>query len=70
MIGFGIARGVEQTALTQDGQAPGTPGYTAPEVLTRSEVGAGAVSYRAVHEEIDTAGSSLCHGFMADVVSE
>ncbi|MFI2289928.1 serine/threonine-protein kinase [Streptomyces niveus] len=82
LIDFGIARGVEQTALTQDGQAPGTPGFTAPEVLTRNEVGAAAdvfalgatvayaatgrapfgggdaaaVSYRAVHEEIDTAG--------------
>ncbi|WP_381796678.1 protein kinase [Streptomyces niveus] len=82
LIDFGIARGVEQTALTQDGQAPGTPGYTAPEVLARNEVGdaadvfalgatvayaatgrapfgvgdAAAVSYRAVHEEIDTAG--------------
>lgn len=82
LIDFGIARGVEQTALTQDGQAPGTPGFTAPEVLTRNEVGAAAdvfalgatvayaatgrapfgggdsaaVSYRAVHEEIDTVG--------------
>ncbi|MEV8405157.1 serine/threonine-protein kinase [Streptomyces niveus] len=82
LIDFGIARGVEQTALTQDGQAPGTPGFTAPEVLTRNEVGAAAdvfalgatvayaatgrapfgggdaaaVSYRAVHEEIDTDG--------------
>ncbi|MEV8340569.1 serine/threonine-protein kinase [Streptomyces niveus] len=82
LIDFGIARGVEQTALTQDGQAPGTPGFAAPEVLTRNEVGAAAdvfalgatvayaatgrapfgdgdaaaVSYRAVHEEIDTAG--------------
>ncbi|WP_255285915.1 serine/threonine-protein kinase, partial [Streptomyces niveus] len=42
LIDFGIARGVEQTALTQDGQAPGTPGFTAPEVLTRNEVGAAA----------------------------
>ncbi|MFE4608058.1 protein kinase [Streptomyces niveus] len=57
LIDFGIARGVEQTALTQDGQAPGTPGFTASEVLTRNEVGAAAaVSYRAVHEEIDTDG--------------
>ncbi|WP_405615871.1 serine/threonine protein kinase [Streptomyces sp. NBC_01511] len=82
LIDFGIARGVEQTALTQDGQAPGTPGFTAPEVLTRNEVGdaadifalgatvayaatgrapfgvgdGAAVSYRAVHEEIDTVG--------------
>lgn len=39
LIDFGIARGAEQTALTQDGLAPGTPGYTAPEVLMRNEVG-------------------------------
>ncbi|MFD3519168.1 serine/threonine-protein kinase [Streptomyces sp. NPDC058653] len=82
LIDFGIARGAEQTALTQDGQAPGTPGYTAPEVITRNEVGdaadifalgatvayaatgrapfgvgdAAAVSYRAVHGEIDIVG--------------
>ncbi|MEV8400444.1 protein kinase domain-containing protein [Streptomyces niveus] len=55
LIDFGIARGVEQTTLTQDGQAPG---FTAPEVLTHNEVDAAAVSYRAVHEEIDTDGSS------------
>lgn len=82
LIDFGIARGVSQTALTQEGLAPGTPGYSAPEVLLRNEVGAeadvfalgatiayattgrapfgvgesAAVSYRAVHEEIDLAG--------------
>ncbi|MET9699852.1 serine/threonine-protein kinase [Streptomyces sp. NPDC006529] len=33
LIDFGIARGVGVTALTQEGQAPGTPGFTAPEVL-------------------------------------
>ncbi|MEV0413809.1 serine/threonine-protein kinase [Streptomyces sp. NPDC050448] len=38
LIDFGIAKGAMQTALTQDGSAPGTPGYTAPEVLLRNEV--------------------------------
>ncbi|MBZ4319105.1 serine/threonine protein kinase [Streptomyces huiliensis] len=38
LIDFGIARGAEQTALTRTGIAPGTPGYTAPEVITRNEV--------------------------------
>ncbi|MGK5641361.1 serine/threonine-protein kinase [Streptomyces sp. URMC 126] len=38
LIDFGIARGAEQTALTRTGVAPGTPGYTAPEVITRNEV--------------------------------
>ncbi|MER6201939.1 serine/threonine-protein kinase [Streptomyces sp. NPDC001586] len=38
LIDFGIAKGVAETALTQDGAAPGTPGYTAPEVLLRGEV--------------------------------
>ncbi|MFF4648011.1 serine/threonine-protein kinase [Streptomyces sp. NPDC001389] len=42
LIDFGIARGVGATALTQDGQAPGTPGYTAPEVLLGGETGAAA----------------------------
>ncbi|MFF1343263.1 serine/threonine-protein kinase [Streptomyces sp. NPDC058290] len=42
LIDFGIARGVGETALTQDGQAPGTPGYTAPEVLLGNEAGAAA----------------------------
>ncbi|MFJ6478526.1 MULTISPECIES: serine/threonine-protein kinase [unclassified Streptomyces] len=37
LIDFGIAKGVAETALTQDGTAPGTPGYTAPEVLLRGE---------------------------------
>ncbi|MFF4410030.1 serine/threonine-protein kinase [Streptomyces sp. NPDC001404] len=38
LIDFGIARGAEQTALTQAGSAPGTPGYTAPEVITHDQV--------------------------------
>ncbi|MFF4156008.1 serine/threonine-protein kinase [Streptomyces sp. NPDC001678] len=38
LIDFGIARGAEQTALTQAGTAPGTPGYTAPEIITRNDV--------------------------------
>ena len=38
LIDFGIARGVGQTALTEAGSAPGTPGFTAPEVLTRNQV--------------------------------
>ncbi|GHD99859.1 serine/threonine protein kinase [Streptomyces alanosinicus] len=82
LIDFGIARAAEDTALTQTGFTPGTPGFTAPEVLVRNQVGpsadvfalgatmayagtgrppfgsgaAHAVSYRAVHEEIDVAG--------------
>ncbi|GGP94545.1 serine/threonine-protein kinase [Streptomyces melanogenes] len=39
LIDFGIARAAADTALTQPGLAPGTPGYTAPEVLLRNEVG-------------------------------
>ncbi|MFJ9867125.1 serine/threonine-protein kinase [Streptomyces sp. NPDC101165] len=39
LIDFGIARGVGQTALTDAGFASGTPGFTAPEVLIRNEVG-------------------------------
>ncbi|MGV4984269.1 serine/threonine-protein kinase [Streptomyces sp. NRAIS4] len=39
LIDFGIARGAGQTALTDAGVAPGTPGFTAPEVLLRNEVG-------------------------------
>ncbi|MDT0452385.1 serine/threonine-protein kinase [Streptomyces hesseae] len=42
LIDFGIARGAEQTALTQAGSAPGTPGYTAPEIITRNDVSAAA----------------------------
>ncbi|MDJ0384117.1 serine/threonine-protein kinase [Streptomyces sp. G-G2] len=33
LIDFGIARGVGLTMLTREGEAPGTPGFTAPEVL-------------------------------------
>ncbi|MDQ0960830.1 putative Ser/Thr protein kinase [Streptomyces sp. B4I13] len=40
LIDFGIARGAADTALTQTGLAPGTPGYTAPEVLISNQVGA------------------------------
>ncbi len=43
LIDFGIARGAEQTAVTEDGASgPGTPGFTAPEVLMRNEVGPAA----------------------------
>ncbi|MET9372539.1 serine/threonine-protein kinase [Streptomyces sp. NPDC002992] len=82
LIDFGIARGPDDTALTRTGAAPGTPGFTAPEVLLRNETSAAAdvfalgatmayvttgrppfgdgpaeaVSYRAVHEDIDLAG--------------
>ncbi|MFI2203591.1 serine/threonine-protein kinase [Streptomyces sp. NPDC020192] len=39
LIDFGIARTADQTALTDAGFAPGTPGFTAPEVLMRNQVG-------------------------------
>ncbi|RSM89818.1 serine/threonine protein kinase [Streptomyces sp. WAC 01325] len=42
LIDFGIARGAGQTALTEAGFAPGTPGFTAPEVLLRNDVGPAA----------------------------
>ncbi|MCT9091133.1 protein kinase [Streptomyces sp. ASQP_92] len=42
LIDFGIAKGAEDTALTRTGLAPGTPGFTAPEVLMRNQVGAAA----------------------------
>ncbi|MDX3801815.1 serine/threonine-protein kinase [Streptomyces sp. AK04-3B] len=42
LIDFGIARSAAQTALTEAGFAPGTPGYTAPEVLLRNEAGPAA----------------------------
>ncbi|MCX4559709.1 MULTISPECIES: serine/threonine-protein kinase [Streptomyces] len=42
LIDFGIARGAGQTALTEAGSAPGTPGFAAPEVLIRNEVGPAA----------------------------
>ncbi|MET9469063.1 protein kinase [Streptomyces sp. NPDC006544] len=53
LIDFGIARGVGETALTQDGQAPGTPGYTAPEVLLGAEAGAAA--------DVFALGATLAH---------
>lgn len=84
LIDFGIARGVDDTRLTATGTAPGTPGFTAPEVLLRNEVSpaadvfalgatmayaltgrppfgggaAEAVSYRAVHEDVDLGGAT------------
>ncbi|MFH8255431.1 serine/threonine-protein kinase [Streptomyces roseolus] len=83
LIDFGIARGLDDTVLTRTGAAPGTPGFTAPEVLLRNETSAAAdvfalgatmayvltgrppfgdgpaeaVSYRAVHEDIDLTGT-------------
>lgn len=39
LIDFGIARGAGDTALTATGLAPGTPGFTAPEVLMSNQVG-------------------------------
>ncbi|MVO90495.1 transporter substrate-binding domain-containing protein [Streptomyces sp. p1417] len=42
LIDFGIARTAEHTQLTRTGQMPGTPGYTAPEVLLGSEAGPAA----------------------------
>ncbi|OKK13050.1 hypothetical protein AMK16_31420 [Streptomyces sp. CB00455] len=42
LIDFGIAHGVGATDLTRDGQAPGTPGYTAPEVLLGGSTGPAA----------------------------
>ncbi|MFI7504341.1 serine/threonine-protein kinase [Streptomyces sp. NPDC049687] len=39
LIDFGIARTAAQTVLTEAGFAPGTPGFSAPEVLLRNEVG-------------------------------
>ncbi|MFI6858386.1 serine/threonine protein kinase [Streptomyces sp. NPDC050421] len=42
LIDFGIARGLEQTILTQEGAASGTPGFTAPEVLLRNDAGPAA----------------------------
>ncbi|MFF2773996.1 serine/threonine-protein kinase [Streptomyces sp. NPDC058052] len=82
LIDFGIARGPDDTALTRTGAAPGTPGFTAPEVLLRNDTSAAAdvfalgatmayvmtgrppfgeglaeaVSYRAVHEDVDLDG--------------
>ncbi|MFI9548572.1 serine/threonine-protein kinase [Streptomyces sp. NPDC052016] len=53
LIDFGIARSAAQTALTEAGFAPGTPGYTAPEVLLRNEVGPAA--------DVFALGATLAH---------
>lgn len=42
LIDFGIARSLGQTVLTRDGMGPGTPGFAAPEVVLRNEVGPAA----------------------------
>ncbi|WP_405686360.1 protein kinase [Streptomyces sp. NBC_01387] len=42
LIDFGIARGTADTALTETGLAPGTPGFAAPEVLMTNQVGPAA----------------------------
>ncbi|WUT65367.1 serine/threonine protein kinase [Streptomyces sp. NBC_00683] len=42
LIDFGIARGLDQTFITRDGTAPGTPGFAAPEVVLRNEAGPAA----------------------------
>lgn len=39
LIDFGIARGEDQTAITRTGGMVGTPGYLAPESVTRQELG-------------------------------
>ncbi|GHH28219.1 serine/threonine protein kinase [Streptomyces lanatus] len=53
LIDFGIARGAADTALTQTGLAPGTPGYTAPEVVVGNQVGAAA--------DVFALGATLAH---------
>ncbi|MEH0444841.1 serine/threonine-protein kinase [Streptomyces sp. B21-102] len=53
LIDFGIARSAAQTALTEAGFAPGTPGYTAPEVLLRNDVGPAA--------DVFALGATLAH---------
>ncbi|MGI5444650.1 serine/threonine-protein kinase [Streptomyces sp. CA-243310] len=42
LIDFGIAHGVGSTPLTETGRTPGTPGFTAPEVLVGGVAGAAA----------------------------
>ncbi|MFJ9079988.1 serine/threonine-protein kinase [Streptomyces sp. NPDC102278] len=42
LIDFGIAHGVGSTPLTEAGRTPGTPGFTAPEVLVGGVAGAAA----------------------------
>ncbi|MGN5379271.1 serine/threonine-protein kinase [Streptomyces lasalocidi] len=53
LIDFGIARAADQTALTDAGFAPGTPGFTAPEVLMRNQVGPSA--------DVFALGATLAH---------
>ncbi|MFE0098962.1 PQQ-binding-like beta-propeller repeat protein [Streptomyces sp. NPDC059009] len=40
LIDFGIARAVDDSAITHTGQIPGTPGYIAPEVLRGADADA------------------------------
>ncbi|MFD4032905.1 serine/threonine protein kinase [Streptomyces sp. NPDC058637] len=42
LIDFGIARGLDQTFITGEGMATGTPGFAAPEVILRNEAGPAA----------------------------
>ncbi|MEU5416533.1 serine/threonine-protein kinase [Streptomyces clavifer] len=42
LIDFGIARGLDQTFITRDGMATGTPGFAAPEVIRRNAAGPAA----------------------------
>ncbi|MEU2156628.1 serine/threonine-protein kinase [Streptomyces sp. NPDC019396] len=76
LIDFGIAKGAMDAALTATGVAPGTPGFTAPEVLMRNEVGSAAdvfalgatIAYAATgrppfgHGEMATVSYRAVHG--------
>ncbi|WP_181387272.1 serine/threonine-protein kinase [Streptomyces sp. Act143] len=53
LIDFGIARGAADTALTQTGLTPGTPGYSAPEVIVGNQVGPAA--------DVFALGATLAH---------
>ncbi|MFD7136932.1 serine/threonine-protein kinase [Streptomyces sp. NPDC059894] len=53
LIDFGIARGAADTALTQTGLTPGTPGYTAPEVMISNHVSPAA--------DVFALGATLAH---------